>query len=115
MLPAAGLLRNPIAPSMNDPALTVEGIDVFIEGDGPQTVLMIHGWPDTHRLWDATVEALKDQHRCVRFTLPGFDPHKPARATSLADMIGMTIMAATTAAMNIWSRRSMLMPSVPCG
>ncbi len=89
MLPAAGLLRNPIAPSMNDPALAVEGIDVFIEGDGPHTVLMIHGWPDTHRLWDATVEALKDQHRCVRFTLPGFDPDKPARATSLADMTAL--------------------------
>ena len=34
---------------------------------------MIHGWPDSYRLWDATVAALKDQYRCVRFTFPGFD------------------------------------------
>ena len=74
---------------MNSPALSVQGINIFIEGAGPHTVVMIHGWPDTHRLWDATVEALKDQHRCVRFTLPGFDPHKPPRATSLADMTAL--------------------------
>ena len=74
---------------MTSPALTVQGIDIFIEGDGPHTVLMIHGWPDTHRLWDGTVEALKAQYRCVRFTLPGFDPSKPPRATSLADMTAL--------------------------
>lgn len=34
---------------------------------------MIHGWPDSHRLWDGAVAALKDRYRCVRFTLPGFD------------------------------------------
>jgi len=74
---------------MTTPALTVQGIDVFIEGDGPHTVLMVHGWPDTCRLWDATVEALKPKHRCVRFTLPGFDVAQPARATSLADMAAL--------------------------
>ena len=47
---------------------------------------MIHGWPDTHRLWDGTVQALKAQHRCVRFTLPGFDLAQPARTPSLKAM-----------------------------
>jgi cis-3-alkyl-4-acyloxetan-2-one decarboxylase len=67
-------------------ALTIDGVDIFIEGDGPSTVVMLHGWPDTHLLWDSTVEVLKAQHRCVRFTLPGFDLAHPQRATSLAQM-----------------------------
>lgn len=61
--------------------MIVEGIEVHIEGVGP-TIVMLHGWPDTYRLWDATVEALKDRFRCVRFTQPGFDPaHPPAPRT----------------------------------
>jgi pimeloyl-ACP methyl ester carboxylesterase len=66
---------------------SVDGIDVFIEGDGPHTLLMIHGWPDTYRLWDAQVAQLRAQFRCVRFTLPGFDIAKPRRALSLAQMV----------------------------
>lgn len=67
--------------------VTIEGIDVHVEGDGPETVVMMHGWPDTHRLWDAQVAALKGRHRCVRFTQPGFDPDKPARAPSLDELV----------------------------
>jgi pimeloyl-ACP methyl ester carboxylesterase len=74
---------------MTSPALNIQGIDVFIEGDGQHTVVMVHGWPDTHRLWDNTVEALQGQYRCVRFTLPGFDVTQPARATSLAQMTAL--------------------------
>jgi pimeloyl-ACP methyl ester carboxylesterase len=69
------------------PTLQVNGIDVFIEGEGPQTVVMVHGWPDTHRLWDAQVEELKAHHRCVRFTLPGFDVAKRPEAHTLEDVI----------------------------
>ena len=71
---------------MPPPCCTIDGIEVFVEGDGPQAVVMIHGWPDTHRLWDGTVAALQDRYRCVRFTLPGFDRSQPARPLSLADM-----------------------------
>lgn len=53
--------------------IDVDGTDVFIEGGGPQSLVFIHGWPDTARLWDAQVEALSDRYRCVRFTLPGFE------------------------------------------
>lgn len=48
---------------------------------------MVHGWPDTYRLWDSTVEALKHRYRCVRFTLPGFDAAKPHRAYTLPELI----------------------------
>ena len=68
------------------PAMTLDGIDIFIEGKGPHTVVMLHGWPDTHRLWDATVQTLQNQYRCVRFTLPGFDVHAAPRTPSLDDM-----------------------------
>ena len=45
--------------------LQIDGIAIHIEGppEAADTVVMIHGWPDTHRLWDRTVAALKDQHR----------------------------------------------------
>ena len=48
---------------------------------------MIHGWPDTYRLWDAQAAFFQDRYRCVRFTLPGFDIDKPRRAFSLAETI----------------------------
>lgn len=56
--------------------LTVDGVEVHVEGEGAHTVVMLHGWPDTHRLWDHTVNALAPRYRCVRLTLPGFGaPH----------------------------------------
>jgi pimeloyl-ACP methyl ester carboxylesterase len=67
--------------------LQVEGIDVFIEGQGNETIVMIHGWPDTYRLWDAQVDFFKAKYRCVRFTLPGFDVDKPCKAFSLQQTI----------------------------
>lgn len=48
---------------------------------------MVHGWPDTYRLWDAQVEALKGSYRCVRFTLPGFDAAHEGRAYSLDEVV----------------------------
>jgi len=71
---------------MSSQQLVVDGVTVHVEGDGPQTIVMIHGWPDTYRLWDDTVEGLREQYRCVRFTLPGFDPEQSPRATPLARM-----------------------------
>jgi pimeloyl-ACP methyl ester carboxylesterase len=53
--------------------LLVNGLGVQVEGEGPRTVLMLHGWPDTLRVWDGTVRVLQAHHRCVRLTLPGFD------------------------------------------
>jgi pimeloyl-ACP methyl ester carboxylesterase len=61
--------------------------DILIEGRGPDAIVLIHGWPDTHRLWDAQVEALRGAYRCVRFTLPGFDRSDPARTYSLDEIL----------------------------
>ncbi len=66
--------------------LVVEGVDVHIEGEGP-TVMMVHGWPDTWRLWDGTVAALSPHYRCVRFSLPGFDLAKPPRRMTLPGLV----------------------------
>ena len=60
---------------------------MIVEGAGPRTIVMVHGWPDTHRLWDSTVEALKGQYRCVRFTLPGFEPGAPKRAHPFEELL----------------------------
>jgi len=68
---------------------TLDDVDVQVEGAGTQAIVMIHGWPDTLRLWDAPVAALRDGYRCVRFTLPGFDLAKPPRATSLDALISL--------------------------
>jgi pimeloyl-ACP methyl ester carboxylesterase len=71
--------------------LSVQGIDVHVEGEG-ETIVMVHGWPDTYRLWDTTVDALKTRFRCVRFTLPGFDAGKePYRLEELLRFLDAVI------------------------
>ena len=86
-----GRLRSHI-PTPPEPAietLTIEGTEVLIEGAGTDTIVMMHGWPDTLRLWDATVGALKDGYRCVRFTQPGFEPGSPRRMRSLDELMAL--------------------------
>lgn len=67
--------------------MKVGGIDVLVEGEGREPILFIHGWPDTYRLWDRQVEALRAGYRCIRFTLPGFDPVHPRRVYPLDELI----------------------------
>ena len=67
--------------------ISVDGVDIRIEGDGRETLVMIHGWPDTYRLWDAQVAALQTHFRCARFTWPGFDVTQPRRPMSLAQTV----------------------------
>lgn len=66
--------------------LVVDGVAVLVEGSGEETLLMIHGWPDTLALWDSTVAALRDRFRCARFTLPGFAPGDAGRQWTLDEM-----------------------------
>jgi pimeloyl-ACP methyl ester carboxylesterase len=66
----------------------VGGIDVHVEGEGPDSIVMVHGWPDTYRLWDAQVEHLKTLHRCIRFTLPGFDEAQSRRPYTVDEVTG---------------------------
>ena len=63
---------------------------MLVEGQGEQTILMIHGWPDTLALWDAQVAALSRRYRCARFTLPGFaDTGAKAQAWSLNEITAL--------------------------
>jgi len=67
--------------------MNIQGVDILVEGSGPETLVMLHGWPDTSDLWNDTVDALKQTHTCVRFTLPAFDAKAPMPPKSLANMV----------------------------
>ncbi|MFD1812333.1 alpha/beta fold hydrolase [Rhodococcus gannanensis] len=57
---------------------------VYEEGnpDGP-TLLLVHGWPDTHRLWNHVVPLLADRFRIVRYDTRGAG--RSTSPTSVAD------------------------------
>ena len=75
--------------------ITVQRTEVQIDGPaGPRAVpvpciVLLHGWPDTLALWDATVACLAPHYRCARFTWPGFGPGDEARRPSLADQVAL--------------------------
>ena len=52
--------------------ITIENTTVHITGSGSGTIVMIHGWPDTHELWQQQVAFFEQTYTCVSFTLPGF-------------------------------------------
>lgn len=72
---------------MTSTVIDVDGTPVHIDGQGDQAILMLHGWPDTLKLWDATVEQLKSRWCCIRFTLPGYDIAGPKRAASADEIV----------------------------
>ena len=63
----------------------IAGVEVFVEGEGLETIVMIHGWSDTYRIWSKQIHFFKKNYRCVYFTFPGFDVSQPRRAYSLAE------------------------------
>lgn len=65
----------------------------FVEGSGPP-LLLLHGFPQTHRCWDAVVEQLRADFTLVRPDLRGYgdsadsshtDFSKRAMATDVPD------------------------------
>jgi cis-3-alkyl-4-acyloxetan-2-one decarboxylase len=76
---------------MTERAFTVQGTEVFVEGQGEQTIVMLHGWPDTHRLWDSTVQALGAKYRCVRFTFPGNEAATSGPSRSLDQITALLL------------------------
>jgi pimeloyl-ACP methyl ester carboxylesterase len=52
--------------------ITAAGREVHLAGEGECTIVMVHGWPDTHALWARQVDFFSDRYRCATFTLPGF-------------------------------------------
>jgi len=74
--------------TMADAALHRDTV-IQIDGQGENTILMLHGWPDTAALWDGQVAALSPHYRCVRFTWPGFEPGAAHREHSLDSLIAL--------------------------
>jgi pimeloyl-ACP methyl ester carboxylesterase len=85
--------------------LTVSGTDgvrlaVFAEGhpDSP-TVVLVHGYPDTHVVWDPVAEALRERFRVVRYDVRGAGRSdaprglRPYRLPALADDLFAVIAA----------------------
>lgn len=79
------------------PTMIVDDVQVFVEGAGDEVVVMVHGWPDTHALWDGTVGALRDRFRCCRFTLPGFREGSARRPHDLAELVALIARVADAA------------------
>jgi pimeloyl-ACP methyl ester carboxylesterase len=84
--------------------LSVNGLRLLVqdEGDGP-AVLLLHGWPDSHRLWRHQVAALTGAgYRVIAPDLRGFGesdkppdveayalPHHLADVQAIADQLGI--------------------------
>lgn len=69
----------------------VDGVEVRVEGEGAETLLLLHGWPDTLHLWEGTVAHLKDKFRCARFTWPGFAPDSGRTRMTLDEITGLVL------------------------
>lgn len=76
--------------------LRAGGVEVVVDGEGPRTLVFVHGWPDTLALWDPQVAALRSRFACARFTLPGFAPGDSSRARALDEVVA-TIAAVVDA------------------
>ena len=48
----------------------IQGMEVQVEGAGPRTVLMLHGWPDTLAVWDGTSSRPAKQLPVCAFDAP---------------------------------------------
>lgn len=60
-----------------------------VVGDGPETLLFLHGLGGDHTNWQPQLAEFGSTHRCIAWTMPGYgdSPPLPARMTwsSLAD------------------------------
>lgn len=66
-----------------------QALAVYSDGQGEQTILMIHGWPDTYRVWDEQVAAFSGQYRCLRVTLPNFDTQGARQVYRFDEVVAM--------------------------
>ena len=60
---------------------------IQIDGQGEDTIVMLHGWPDTGALWARQVADLQADYRCVRLTLPGFAADEQSRALNMDEVV----------------------------
>ena len=70
--PQLHLIKDPSGPIRR--TVTRDGYDlaVFEQGnpDG-EAILLIHGWPDTHHLWDGVVPLLTERYRVITYDTRG--------------------------------------------
>jgi pimeloyl-ACP methyl ester carboxylesterase len=58
-------------------------------GDGPETIVLVHGWKGSHRLWDRVTALLAQRHRLVAFDLRGMgESDKPRGAYDFDELSG---------------------------
>ncbi|GIU28431.1 hypothetical protein TUM4644_26090 [Shewanella colwelliana] len=69
--------------------IDVNGTQVHVQGQGEQTIVMLHGWPDTYRLWDPQVGILQSNYRCVRFSLPGYEDGQSRTLYTLEQIVAL--------------------------
>lgn len=51
----------------------VKNLEVKFDGEGEETLVLIHGYPDSLEMWDQQVAYFKQDYRIARLTLPGFE------------------------------------------
>jgi len=74
----------------------IAGLDVHLDGEGEQLLLMVHGWPDTHEIWDTQIPAFAPHYRCARFTLPNYatrGAHQAYSVDAIAELINQVVDA----------------------
>jgi non-heme chloroperoxidase len=58
-------------------------------GTGSTTFVLVHGWKQSHRLWDRTVARLSDRHRVVAYDHRGMgESDKPASRYDFDELAG---------------------------
>lgn len=71
--------------------LTPDGVRLRLSdrGQGAAAILLVHGWKQSHRLWDETVAHLETRHRVVSFDLRGMgESDKPNTRYDFDELAG---------------------------
>ncbi|NOI80966.1 alpha/beta hydrolase [Vibrio tubiashii] len=70
-----GMANGPMSEAEFETRLPVivNGLQAQVEGDGDDTLVFIHGYPDSLEMWDKQVAFFKRDHTVARITLPGFE------------------------------------------
>jgi pimeloyl-ACP methyl ester carboxylesterase len=70
---------------------TPEGVRLRVSdrGSGAETIVLVHGWKGSHRLWDHVIVGLEPRHRVIAFDLRGMgESDKPRGAYDFDELSG---------------------------
>ncbi|AKS41136.1 alpha/beta fold hydrolase [Wenzhouxiangella marina] len=68
-------------------------LNVIESGDGPETLVLLHGLLFSHRMFDAQVEALQSRFRCVRMDFRGQGESEVTRSGYDLDTLADDVIA----------------------